>query len=91
MFHSPLPSGQVSINPKVETVDDLKDRRRRLHLGMRKLLQEDLHLKLVEKMDKIEQVRTCHVCQCTKMVKKEQILLVSFSFLFLSDTPCLVR
>ena len=33
---------QASVNPKVETVDDLVNRRKALHVGMCKLLHDDL-------------------------------------------------
>ena len=36
---------QASVNPKAETVEELKGRRKALHLGMCKLLREDLALK----------------------------------------------
>ena len=36
--------GQASVNSKVETVEDLRDRRRRLHVGMCKLVKEDVAL-----------------------------------------------
>ena len=35
---------QASVNSKVETVEELKGRRKTLHLGMLKLAQEDLAL-----------------------------------------------
>ncbi len=39
-------AGQASVNPKAETVEELKQRRKNLHLGMMKLAREDLALKL---------------------------------------------
>jgi hypothetical protein len=36
---------QASVNPKAETVEELQGRRKALHLGMLKLLREDLALK----------------------------------------------
>ena len=33
---------QASVNPRAETVEDLQGRRKRLHMGMCKLLREDL-------------------------------------------------
>jgi hypothetical protein len=44
---------QASINPKIETVEELEQRRKRLHLGMCKLLQEDLSLYLSQANDEI--------------------------------------
>ncbi len=38
-------NGQASVNPKVETVEELQGRRKRLHIGMCKLLREDLAFK----------------------------------------------
>ena len=38
--------GQASVNPKVETVEELLARRKNLHLGMMKLAMEDLALVL---------------------------------------------
>ncbi len=35
---------QASVNPKAETVEDLQRRRKGLHLGMCKLLREDLSI-----------------------------------------------
>ena len=37
---------QASVNPKVETVEELQARRKNLHLGMMKLAKEDLNLVL---------------------------------------------
>ncbi len=37
-------SGQASVNPKAETVEELQSRRKNLHMGMCKLLKEDLAL-----------------------------------------------
>jgi len=34
--------GQVSVNPKADTVEELQGRRKRLHMGMCKLLRDDL-------------------------------------------------
>jgi len=34
---------QASVNPKAETVEELKARRKNLHMGMLKLSKEDLH------------------------------------------------
>jgi hypothetical protein len=33
---------QASVNPKAESCEDLKSRRKRLHVGMCKLAREDL-------------------------------------------------
>ena len=38
--------GQASVNPKVETVEELQGRRKTLHMGMFKLAREDLALSL---------------------------------------------
>jgi hypothetical protein len=35
---------QASVNPKAETVEELQRRRQALHLGMCKLLREDLSI-----------------------------------------------
>ena len=42
--------GQASVNPKAETVEELQARRKNLHLGMCKLLREDLALKAEAKL-----------------------------------------
>ena len=42
--------GQASVNPKAETVEELKGRRKALHLGMCKLLREDLALKAEQRL-----------------------------------------
>jgi hypothetical protein len=42
---------QASVNPKAETVEELKGRRRTLHLGMFKLGREDLVLALQAALD----------------------------------------
>ncbi len=39
-------TGQASVNPKAETVDELQGRRKTLHLGMCKLGRQDLSLGL---------------------------------------------
>ncbi len=36
--------GQASVNPKAETVEELQRRRKALHMGMCKLLREDLSI-----------------------------------------------
>ena len=41
---------QASVNPKAETVEELQARRKNLHLGMCKLLREDLALKTEERL-----------------------------------------
>jgi hypothetical protein len=38
--------GQASVNPKVETVEELLGRRKNLHMGMTKLARDDLALSL---------------------------------------------
>ena len=43
--------GQASVNPKAETVEDLLERRRNLHVGMLKLAREDLTFHLQASMD----------------------------------------
>jgi hypothetical protein len=43
---------QASINPKAETVEELQARRKNLHMGMCKLLKEDLVLIAESKLDK---------------------------------------
>jgi hypothetical protein len=37
---------QASVNPKAETVEELQERRKNLHMGMLKLAREDLALTL---------------------------------------------
>ena len=44
-------AGQASVNPKAETVEDLLERRRNLHVGMLKLAREDLTFHLQASMD----------------------------------------
>jgi hypothetical protein len=41
---------QASVNPKAETVEELQGRRKALHLGMCKLLREDLALKAEQRL-----------------------------------------
>ena len=41
---------QASVNPKAETVEELQERRKNLHLGMCKLLREDLALKAEQQL-----------------------------------------
>ena len=43
--------GQASLNPKVETVEELQSRRKNLHMGMVKLARQDLSLTLQAALD----------------------------------------
>ncbi len=42
---------QASVNPKAETVEELQGRRKALHVGMMKLVREDLSLLLQAGID----------------------------------------
>ncbi len=46
--------GQASVNPKAETVEELQGRRKALHLGMIKLVREDLSLALQAAYDEFQ-------------------------------------
>ncbi len=53
---------QASVNPKAETVEELQARRKSLHLGMCKLLREDLSIlaeKTAEEAGQTEQQVCC--------------------------------
>jgi hypothetical protein len=69
--------GQASINPKVETVDELVERRKRLHLGMCKLLQEALSVELSQADYEIKRPGT--ETQVLLMAN-EAIILIAGSF-----------
>ncbi len=42
------------MNPKTETVEELRNRRKNLHMGMLKLAREDLALRLQAELDSFE-------------------------------------
>jgi hypothetical protein len=53
---------QASVNPKAETVEDLLMRRKGLHLGMCKLLREDLSIMTEQAAAKtLQEVKGCQI------------------------------
>ncbi len=52
-----LSLSQASVNPKAETCEDLKSRRKRLHVGMCKLALEDLEWLVKQKDDAFKVVQ----------------------------------
>ncbi len=52
---------QASVNPKAETVEELQMRRKALHMGMCKLLREDLSL-LADVMAAKNDGEVLHMC-----------------------------
>jgi hypothetical protein len=43
-----LPLSQASVDPKAESCEELKSRRKRLHMGMCKLAREDLYRRVTQ-------------------------------------------
>ncbi len=58
---------QASVNPKAETVEELKARRKNLHMGMLKLSKEDLHHTLQEALNAFQVFTSTSHPHCMSM------------------------
>jgi hypothetical protein len=58
---------QASVNPKTETVEDLKARRKNLHMGMLKLAKEDLHHTLQAALNAFQVLTSTSHTHCMSM------------------------